>query len=113
MGRVRHGTRHLTALLAHRTVAPDERDVPESLPLLHQYRWDEDYMSVSIELVEDLMDLLRSYMARSWPVAYELVLQIDDFLKRPQARERLDAVRGDPDVAPDIVDALIALEPRV
>jgi hypothetical protein len=41
------------------------------------------------------------------------VLQILDFLEKLQACEHLDAVRSDRDVAPDIVDALIALEPRV
>jgi hypothetical protein len=45
--------------------------------------------------------------------ARALVLQIDDFLERPQARERLEAVHRDADVAPAVVDALIALEPRV
>jgi hypothetical protein len=41
------------------------------------------------------------------------VLQIHDFLERRQATRQLEAVRGNRDVAPAIVDALIALEPCV
>jgi hypothetical protein len=39
--------------------------------------------------------------------------QIHDFLERRQATRPLEAVRGNRDVATAIVDALIALEPRV
>jgi len=127
----------------------NERDVTESLPLDHQYRWEEVYLSVSGELVDDTLDVLRCYLTLLWPQggleirdgaahrvlaatcsvlaglisahaghyhrggARELVLHILDFLEKPQARERLEAVRRERYVVPDIVDALLALEPRI
>jgi hypothetical protein len=128
----------------------NERDVTESLPLDHQSHWEEVYLSVSEELVDDTLDVLRCYLTLLWPQgglpirgdiathrvlvatcstlaglisaheahhhrggARELVLQILDFLGKPQAREHLEAVRADRDVSPDVLDALIALEPHV
>lgn len=127
-----------------------ERDVTENLPLDHQYRWEEVYLSVSGELVDDTLDVLRCYLTLLWPEgglpirdgdatrrvlaatcsvlaglisahaahyhrggARELVLHILDFLEQPQAREHLEAARHDRDVSPDVVDDLMALEPRV
>jgi hypothetical protein len=128
----------------------NQHDVTYTLPLDHQYQWEEVYLSVSEELVEDTLDVLRCYLTLLWPQgglptgddvtahralaatcstlaglisaheahhhrsgARELVLHILDFLEKPQAREHLDAVRRGRDVSPDVVDALIALEPRI
>ena len=44
--------------------------------------------------------------------AYEMIEQLDYFLGFPDAREHLEAMRKR-GVDPDIVDALLALEPRV
>ena len=115
-----------------------ERDVTERLPLDHQYRWEEVYLSVSGELVDDTLDVLRCYLTLLWPQggleirdgaahrvlaatcsvlaglisahaghyhrggARELVLQILDFLEKPQARERLEAVRRERYVVPEV-----------
>jgi hypothetical protein len=128
----------------------NQHDITYTLPLDHQYRWEEVYLAVSGELVDDTIDVLRCCLTLLWPEgglpirggdaahrvlaatcstlaglisaheahhhrggARELVLQILDFLEKPQAREHLDAVRRDRDVSPDVVDALITLEPRV
>ena len=125
-----------------------DMDVPDMILPDRQFRWEEVYMSVSIELVEHTIEVLQGFVAQ-WRAAEglsladdtahrlmaatcsalggliaahaahnrqggarELVDQIHGFLGRPHAVENLEAVRQG-DVDADIIDALIALAPRV
>jgi hypothetical protein len=54
--------------------------VPQIYPFGREFRWEEVYLSVAVEFVEHIIDVLRAHLAHSWP---EEGLEIrDDTLRR-------------------------------